>query len=67
MRHREQDHGGTLSEGLLAKRWQLSCRTLQRWRSQGRGPAFLFIEGSIRYRLSDIIDYEERCVRGGSQ
>lgn len=66
MRPHERDETGTLSEGQLAGRWTLSCRTLQRWRSEGRGPAFLTIEGSIRYRLVDIVAYEERCLRAGS-
>ena len=30
-----------LSENELAQRWGMSPKTLQRWRSEGRGPRFL--------------------------
>jgi len=42
----------------LAERWQLSGRTLERWRAAGYGPAWLTIGGSIRYRLTDVLDWE---------
>ncbi|WP_231592732.1 helix-turn-helix transcriptional regulator [Pelagovum pacificum] len=54
-----------LSERALAARWVLSTRTLQRWRSDGYGPAFLNIGGSIRYRLGDILAYEAQHRQGG--
>ena len=30
-----------LNENELAQRWGLSPKTLQRWRSEGRGPRYL--------------------------
>ena len=47
-----------LSEKLLARRWGLSHRTLERWRHDENGPAYLKIGGRIVYRLSDIEAYE---------
>jgi len=52
------------TERNLAHRWQLSCRTLQRWRAEGFGPAWIWIGGSVRYRISDIVAYEARNLQG---
>lgn len=49
-----------LRERELAARWRTSRRTLQRWRAEGHGPAFIQIGGAIRYRLADVLAYEER-------
>lgn len=39
----------------LAGRWSLKQETLRRWRSEGKGPAYIKIEGNfIRYDLTDI-------------
>jgi hypothetical protein len=42
----------------LARRWTLSHRTLERWRSERKGPAFMRIGGRIIYRLDDVTRYE---------
>lgn len=49
----------------LAERWNKSLRTLQRWRSAGYGPAYLQIGGTVRYRLRDILAFEELQRHGG--
>lgn len=49
-----------ISERELAMRWRCTTRTLQRWRAEDYGPHFLRLGGSIRYRLSDIVEYENR-------
>ncbi len=49
-----------LNERELARRWGTSPRTLQRWRAERYGPAFIRIGGGVRYRLSDILAYEEQ-------
>lgn len=49
-----------LTERNLSDRWQVSCRTLQRWRAEGVGPAWLWIGGSVRYRFSDVLAFEDR-------
>lgn len=54
-----------LRERELADRWNISGRTLQRHRADGTGPAYIHIGGAIRYRLSDVLHYEEgmrRCA-----
>jgi hypothetical protein len=53
-----------LRERELAVRWSMSQRTLQRWRSEGFGPAYILIGGAIRYSMKDILDYENRMRQG---
>ena len=50
----------------LARRWRLSPRTLERWRWQGKGPAYLKIGVRIVYRKEDIESFEadQRIVVG---
>ena len=50
--------GPFLSTCDLAIRWQLSPRTLQRWRLSRKGPLFCRIGRAIRYRLEDITSFE---------
>ncbi|MFU8778864.1 MAG: helix-turn-helix transcriptional regulator [Roseovarius sp.] len=52
-----------LNQARLANRWQISPRTLERWRWTGEGPAFLKIGGRVVYRLEDVEAYENsrRC------
>jgi len=53
----------------LARRWTLSHRTLERWRWEGKGPAFMKIGGRVVYRLEDILNHEKEqlqlnnCIR----
>ena len=49
-----------LSTKDLAERWVMADETLRRWRSEGRGPAFIKIEGVVRYLLSDIEKIEKQ-------
>ncbi len=48
----------SLSSKLLARRWGLSHRTLERWRHDGTGPAYLKIGGRAVYRLEDVETFE---------
>ncbi len=52
-----------LNQVRLADRWQISPRTLERWRWAGEGPAFVKIGGRVVYRIADIEAYENgrRC------
>lgn len=52
-----------LNQDELAARWGLSPRTLEAWRSERRGPAFLKIGGRVHYRLEDIEGWESEQVR----
>ena len=62
--HHEPDLPVFLTPAELAGRWKVSGRTLERWRAQGRGPAWTTLGGSIRYRLADVLAYEARQRRG---
>lgn len=52
-----------LNQEELAERWSINSRTLANWRSGGIGPKFLKLNGRILYRMSDIKDYEDKCLR----
>ena len=58
-----------LTEQQLAERWRVSQRTLRRWRSTARLPAHIRIGhpvvGRVLYRLTDVLIFEERAIRGG--
>lgn len=51
-----------LTQLELARRWNKSVGTLERFRSEGIGPRFLKIGGTVRYRLEDIEAYERDCL-----
>ena len=42
----------------LARRWNISPRTLERWRWLKQGPDYLKVGGRVLYRLDDIETYE---------
>jgi predicted site-specific integrase-resolvase len=44
----------------LSNRWLLNITTLERWRSEGKEPPYLKIQGRVLYRLEDIEAYEAR-------
>ena len=49
----------------LAARWRLSIKTLERWRHEGRGPAFVKLQGRVLYHPDLIRDFEARQTLGG--
>jgi excisionase family DNA binding protein len=56
-----------LTEVQAAELLNLSVRTLQAWRSQGRGPRFVRAGRAVRYRLADLIKWiNEQTVSPGS-
>lgn len=56
-----------LTEKDLAARFQVTTRTLKYWRAAGRMPESIDLGGNtIRYRLADVLDYEERNTTGGA-
>jgi len=61
----DRSAGGStcLTTRSLAERWDISMRSLERWRSEGYGPAWIVIGGSVRYRLCDVEAYEARHRR----
>ena len=46
----------------LAKRWDVSEATLERWRSERIGPKYMKLGGRVLYRLIDIEAYEASCL-----
>lgn len=52
-----------LNQIELAARWNISHRTLERWRWSGEGPRFIKIGGRVVYRLEDIEAYEQEQLR----
>ncbi len=42
----------------LARRWRVSPRTLERWRSLCQGPAYLKLGAAVAYRLEDVEAFE---------
>jgi predicted site-specific integrase-resolvase len=52
-----------LTQDQLADRWQMSPRTLERWRWLGEGPRFLKLGGRVIYRIEDVESYEAERLR----
>ncbi|PKP69529.1 MAG: hypothetical protein CVT82_10450 [Alphaproteobacteria bacterium HGW-Alphaproteobacteria-4] len=50
--------GRHLNQIDLANRWNISHRTLERWRWTGTGPAFLKLGGRVVYRSEDVEAFE---------
>jgi hypothetical protein len=51
-----------LTQEEVAFRWKISEATLERDRSLKQGVRYLKIGGLIRYRLQDVLDYEDSCI-----
>ena len=51
-----------LNQVLLARRWNLSPRTLERWRWLNQGPRYLKIGGRVVYRLEDVEAFENEVA-----
>jgi hypothetical protein len=58
-----RDETPHLTQAALAERWRLSERTLDRWRSESKGPAWLRLNGRIRYRMEDVLAFERLRLR----
>ena len=54
-----------LTQAELARWWQVSERTLDRWRALGKGPAWIKLNGRVRYCEDDVRAFEQRGRRGG--
>lgn len=55
-----------LKQRELADRWNMSPRTLERWRWVGEGPQFIKIGGRVVYRLEDVEAYERNQLRAST-
>ena len=52
-----------LTSRELSQRWNLSIRTIEKWRYVDYGPPFLKLGKAIRYRIEDIIDFEQLALK----
>ena len=50
------------NERDLAERWGVSPKTLQRWRSEGRGPMYLKLSKRVIYPLDQIQAFESKAL-----
>jgi hypothetical protein len=55
-----------MNQAALALRWNLSQRTLERWRWFGIGPQYLKIGGRVVYRTQDVEAFEAAQLRQGT-
>jgi predicted DNA-binding transcriptional regulator AlpA len=55
-----------LTERDVSDRLHLSMKTLRNWRVRGEGPKFLKIGRLVRYRLSDVLAWEEASLRSST-
>lgn len=51
----------------LSRRWNISPRTLERWRWLKQGPRYLKIGGRVVYRLEDIEAFERAQIKRAGQ
>ena len=54
-----------LCQKQLARRWNMSHRTLERWRARNDGPPYLKLLGKVLYRLEDIEQFEAERLHAG--
>ena len=50
------------TETELALRWNISIKTLQRWRSEGRGPRYLKLSKRVSYPVDAVIEFEREAL-----
>ena len=50
----------------LAARWNISHRTLERWRCTGEGPLYVKLGGRVVYRLEDVEAFEREQIRAST-
>lgn len=51
-----------MSENELAQKWGISPKTLQRWRSEGRGPRYLKLSKRVIYPIDEIQKFESHSL-----
>lgn len=55
-----------LTENELANRWGISPKTLQRWRTEGRGPYYMKLSKRVTYPLDVIIEFERHALHAST-
>lgn len=56
-------HNEFLSEQDLAARWAMNSKTLTKWRLLRRGPPYVKLGKTVRYAMSDVVEFERRGLR----
>jgi len=49
-----------MTEKHLAERWQVSLKTLRRWRLDNEGPVWHKLFRHVRYHEADVLEFERR-------
>lgn len=52
------------TETELALRWNISPKTLQRWRCESVGPPYIKLSKAVRYPVDYIVAYEQENRQG---
>lgn len=55
-----------INEHDLAERWGVSPKTLQRWRSEGRGPRYLKLSKRVTYLMEEILAFEMESMHSAT-
>jgi predicted DNA-binding transcriptional regulator AlpA len=66
LRQLPHDARRVLNENELAQRWGISTKTLQRWRSEGRGPKYLKLSKRVSYPLETVLDFEHCALHSST-
>lgn len=61
------DRDSWLTRAEVAERLRLPYKTLAQWAAQGKGPHYRVFGRHSRYRLSDVIEWENAQYSGGTQ
>ncbi len=56
-----------MTQAELAERWRISEATLERWRTESKGPMFLKLGNQVRYRVQYVEAFEEVALRGSTK
>lgn len=56
-------HYPVMTEKHLADRWQVSLKTLRRWRSDNEGPILHKLFHHVRNHEADILELERQSVQ----
>jgi hypothetical protein len=56
-------HYPVMTEKHLAERWQVSLKTLRRWRLDGEGPVWHKLFRQVRYHDADVLEFEQRSAQ----
>ena len=56
-------HYPVMTEKHVADRWQVSLKTLRRWRLDNEGPVWHKLFRHVRYHEADILEFEQRSAQ----